>query len=375
MFKVTVCAICKNEINNLMDWYESVREADCVCVLDTGSTDGTWELLQNLPLIAQQKIIEPWSFGEARSEAWKLIPLDTDWVVIVDLDERLNKGWRGFLKEEISTPFNIGLIPRKEISPGNVPEIINFIPRIIYFNKDITWKFSVSEEPFLGHTPLFSYGVYSIRKIEKIEMCHFFEKTKNFPFSEKRKNLQKMRLQESIDLISKENISPIDKILIAEQGMSLFESIRNSEILIDDFKPLISFLEEQEEDYYLSEANYSFAKNLICLGKVLLKEDPKEVYNMCMSTPSTNVYFSSEFLKYFISTLDRSCSLSFFRKVLVDFEKGGINLPSEAENFKEMVFLIEHWFRAEDRSNLKDFLEKLNAVPFKPFKYTVYIWI
>lgn len=372
MFKVTVCAICKNEIENLKDWYESVKTADYICVLDTGSTDGTWELLQNLPLISHQKIIEPWSFGVARSEAWKLIPLDTDWVIILDLDERLNEGWKSYLREEIFTPFNIGLIPREEKSSQN---IINFIPRILYFDKDINWKFSVSEEPFLGNTPLFSYGVYPMKKIEKIKIKHLSEKNKSLLPSSLRRNLQKTRLQESINFIKDKNISLIDRILIAEQGISLFESVRNSEILIKDFKPLISFLGEQEKDYYLSELNYSFAENLISLGRVFLEENPCEIYEKVMSTLSTDSYFSLEFLKYFISKLDRSCALSFFRKVLVDFEKRGINLPFEANNFKKMISLIEPWLKIEDFGNLEGFLKNLNTIPFKPFKYMIYIQV
>ncbi|MBR6253135.1 MAG: hypothetical protein IKR04_04805 [Clostridia bacterium] len=43
---LTVYAICKNEVENVSKWLNSFGEADHVCVLDTGSTDGTWELLQ-----------------------------------------------------------------------------------------------------------------------------------------------------------------------------------------------------------------------------------------------------------------------------------------------------------------------------------------
>lgn len=44
--KICVYAICKNERKFLDMWIDAVSEADCVCVLDTGSTDGTWKELQ-----------------------------------------------------------------------------------------------------------------------------------------------------------------------------------------------------------------------------------------------------------------------------------------------------------------------------------------
>jgi len=43
--KLTVYAICKNEIENIEPWLKSFVEADYICILDTGSTDGTWEKL------------------------------------------------------------------------------------------------------------------------------------------------------------------------------------------------------------------------------------------------------------------------------------------------------------------------------------------
>lgn len=96
--KICVYAICKNERKFLDKWIEAVSEADCVCVLDTGSTDGTWKELQRRQdgrkLIAEQKIITPWRFDTARNESMKLIPTDTDVCLCLDLDELPSSGWR-----------------------------------------------------------------------------------------------------------------------------------------------------------------------------------------------------------------------------------------------------------------------------------------
>ena len=46
-YKIVVYAIAKNESKFVERWYDSVKEADYVCVLDTGSTDNTFEKLKN----------------------------------------------------------------------------------------------------------------------------------------------------------------------------------------------------------------------------------------------------------------------------------------------------------------------------------------
>ena len=89
---LSVYAICKNEKDNIEKWLECFSKADYVCVLDTGSTDGTWELLQENQkkypnLIIDQKIITPWRFDTARNLSLELVPKNTDMFFMVDLDE------------------------------------------------------------------------------------------------------------------------------------------------------------------------------------------------------------------------------------------------------------------------------------------------
>ena len=47
-YHVCVYAICKNEAKFARRWMDSMSEADDIVVLDTGSTDGTPELLRSL---------------------------------------------------------------------------------------------------------------------------------------------------------------------------------------------------------------------------------------------------------------------------------------------------------------------------------------
>jgi len=44
--KICVYAICKNEIKWIDRWLDNMSEADAIVVLDTGSTDGSFEKLQ-----------------------------------------------------------------------------------------------------------------------------------------------------------------------------------------------------------------------------------------------------------------------------------------------------------------------------------------
>lgn len=102
MNKICVYAICKNEEKFVDRWLESMSEADYVVVLDTGSTDNTYDLLKNDSRVTrvEQKEINPWRFDVARNESMKLIPEDTTIFVCTDLDEVFEPGWADILRNE-----------------------------------------------------------------------------------------------------------------------------------------------------------------------------------------------------------------------------------------------------------------------------------
>ena len=57
--KIAVYTICKNEVDYVDKFMESMKEADAVFVLDTGSTDGTVEKLRKLGAVVFEKVIKP----------------------------------------------------------------------------------------------------------------------------------------------------------------------------------------------------------------------------------------------------------------------------------------------------------------------------
>lgn len=99
MNKICVYAICKNESKFVDRWCNSMSEADCIVVLDTGSTDDTVEKLRSHGVTVVQKAIEPWRFDVARNESLKLVPSDCNILVCTDLDEYFDKGWAKYLRE------------------------------------------------------------------------------------------------------------------------------------------------------------------------------------------------------------------------------------------------------------------------------------
>lgn len=126
---ITVYAICKNEENNVDKWLKSFSEADYICILDTGSTDTTWEKLQNAQkkysnLIIKQQQIIPWRFDEARNQNLAMIPKETDIFFMADLDEIIKEsGWAQKLREAWTPTFSRAEFTyNRDVGPNDVVE-------------------------------------------------------------------------------------------------------------------------------------------------------------------------------------------------------------------------------------------------------------
>lgn len=101
--RIYVYAISKNEAAFARRWMASMAEADGVFVLDTGSTDGTAELLRSLGADVETEVIAPWRFDEARNRSLARVPADADLCVCTDLDEVFRPGWRAGFESALDT--------------------------------------------------------------------------------------------------------------------------------------------------------------------------------------------------------------------------------------------------------------------------------
>lgn len=108
--KTAAYTICYNEINRLDRWLEYTKDFDYRVVLDTGSTDGTYEALKKVPgIILHQQRMEPFKFQEHRNLNLQMVPHDVDWCLSPDIDE-----W-----------FSINVLEQIEITAKEHPNVTN----------------------------------------------------------------------------------------------------------------------------------------------------------------------------------------------------------------------------------------------------------
>lgn len=144
--KICVYAICKNELKFVDAWLENMSEADYIVILDTGSTDGTYEKLKNDKRVTrvEQKIVDPWRFDVARNESMKLVPDDADILVCTDFDELFNTGWAQVVKENWDPEYN-RMLYTYAWSHNSIGEPTDIFKYDKIHTKDFHWLFPVHE--------------------------------------------------------------------------------------------------------------------------------------------------------------------------------------------------------------------------------------
>ena len=178
MNKICVYAICKNESAFVERWLDSMQEADYIVVLDTGSSDDTFEKLKNDKRVTrvEQKIINPWRFDVARNESMKLVPDDANILVCTDFDEIFEPNWADTIKNQwISTKHNRGcyLYAFSHTDNGYPTDI--FTNDKIH-TRDFQWKFPVHEVLFPINVDYLSYETLNFG--DKVFLHHFPDKEK-----------------------------------------------------------------------------------------------------------------------------------------------------------------------------------------------------
>ena len=145
MKKIVVYAISKNEEKFVERWVNSMKEADDIYVLDTGSTDNTVNLLNNFGVKVKEEKIDPWRFDVARNLSLEMIPDDVDICVCTDLDEVFEPGWREKLEKiwednvtRLRYNYNWSL-------DDNMKPLVNFYIEKIHTRHNYKWTHPVHE--------------------------------------------------------------------------------------------------------------------------------------------------------------------------------------------------------------------------------------
>lgn len=171
--KICVYAISKNEEKFVKRWYESVKEADSVYVLDTGSTDKTISMLKDLGVNVSVKEIKPWRFDVARNESLKLVPEDCDICVCIDIDEVISKGWRKKLEEIWDDNTNHLRYIYNWSHDDNGKPLVSFYYEKIHARNGFKWIYPVHEVlEFSGEKEVF-------KTTEEIVVDHYPDSTKS----------------------------------------------------------------------------------------------------------------------------------------------------------------------------------------------------
>lgn len=101
--KISGLLITYNEVNHINQVIENIDFVDEIIVVDSFSTDGTFEKLQDLKHV---KVIrrEFKNFADQRNFAIK--QASKDWILFIDADERITKKLKNELLESIKNPNN-----------------------------------------------------------------------------------------------------------------------------------------------------------------------------------------------------------------------------------------------------------------------------
>jgi Glycosyltransferases involved in cell wall biogenesis len=144
--KLAVYAIAKNEAKHVARWFEGVKDADEIVVLDTGSTDGTQQALKSLGVKVSSMAFEPFRFDTARNSAMNLVSMDVDYCMFIDLDEVMEPGSITKIKELISNRSHHMYAVRLVFQYDEARKpIVSYLREAIHTRHGFYWKYPVHE--------------------------------------------------------------------------------------------------------------------------------------------------------------------------------------------------------------------------------------
>lgn len=162
--KIYIYAICKNESKFVNRFMDSVRDADGVYVLDTGSDDESVQALRNRGATVQTQTFDPFRFDAARNASLALLPEDGDLYICLDLDEILEKGWREALEKAVAAAPDANRFLYRYVwshNPDGSDGVVFWAEKI--HRKGFVWKGAVHEvlspDGSIENRSAYAYGV------------------------------------------------------------------------------------------------------------------------------------------------------------------------------------------------------------------------
>lgn len=104
MNKLSIAIITKNEEKNIVRCLESVKWADEIVVVDSGSTDRTVEICRNAG--CRVELSEWLGFAKTKQKAVDLCK--NDWVLVLDADEVITPDLKDRIQNELENPVHTG---------------------------------------------------------------------------------------------------------------------------------------------------------------------------------------------------------------------------------------------------------------------------
>lgn len=158
-FRITACAIVKDEEANIYGWLKNVGVyADEIVINDTGSQDKTKELISQFseenPDLSMVLIESQWQDDFAWAKNQCLAEATGDWVVFTDADElfAVPENIRNVLAGQQNTKNQVIMVPMANVDRDDNNNIINIfnVPRIFRRETGLSYEGRIHERITIG---------------------------------------------------------------------------------------------------------------------------------------------------------------------------------------------------------------------------------
>lgn len=153
---VSLCMIVKNEISNIEYLMNDVCPVlEQVVVVDTGSTDGTYEKLKNLENKYQSLEVHTYKwhdhFSDARNFSFSLA--NNDWIFWLDGDDRIDRSKLKYFKDNIldNSDVDVWMLDYNYAQlPSGEPQIVLGRERFLRRSLNSKWQGAIHETIYVG---------------------------------------------------------------------------------------------------------------------------------------------------------------------------------------------------------------------------------